>query len=461
MDLLLTHGYFLNEDEAEQRVMKPYPPLGILYISAYLKQRGFPVEVYDSTFELKSSFRNFISENRPRVVGIYSNLMTKLTVLEQIRHCKDNGCIAVVGGPDVPQYVDDYLQWGADVAVIGEGEATMAQLLPALLEGDPLDHIEGITFRRDDHSIIRTPPRPLIHDLDTIPFPDRDAIDIGQYVQTWKSHHGMGSLSLICARGCPFTCTWCSRSVYGETHRRRSVKNVVDEIELVLNRYQPDMLWFADDVFTIHHKWFYDFHAEMNRRNLRVPFECISRADRLNEDILKKMAGLGAFRIWFGSESGSQHVLDDMRRRVTVEEIQRITKLAKSFGIETGLFVMLGYPGETLADIEETAEHLKRTGADQFLTTVAYPIKGTEFYDQVSPRIITRTSWSTGTDRNIRFSGRYSDRFYWFANRYLVNEVRQFCLRKNGSTPWTSVASAYLKARLSRIGMEFTKGEHA
>src|ERR1051326_4674612 len=372
MDILLTHGYFLQEDEAEKRVMKPYPTLGILYISSYLKAKGFDVSVFDTTFTMKSGFARFIDEQKPSVVGIYSNLMTKLNVLEQIRYCHAAGSTVIVGGPDVPEYDGEYLRHGADVAVIGEGEATMAELLPALIGKNPLRTVAGIVFREDDGTIVRTPGRSLIQDLDSIPMPDRDAIDLQRYVDTWKTHHGSGSVSLICARGCPFTCTWCSRSVYGETHRRRSVNNVVDEIEHLMERYAPGMLWFADDVFTIQHKWFYQFYEEMKRRNLKIPFECISRADRLNEDILAKMSELGAFRIWYGSESGSQRILDAMKRRVSTEEIQSITKLAQKYGIQAGLFVMLGYPGEEISDIEATIDHLKKTGADTFLTTVAY-----------------------------------------------------------------------------------------
>lgn len=457
MDLLLTHGYFLQEDEAEKRVMKPYPTLGILYISAYLKRKGFAVEVFDTTFRLKSEFNTWIDEHRPGIVGIYSNLMTKLNVLEQIRFCKSKGCVVIVGGPDVPEYAEEYITFGADVAVIGEGEITMEELLPALIGNSSLHNIQGIVFRNDDGTIIRTLPRPLMPDLDLLPLPDRDAVDIQQYIDTWRTHHGMGSLSLICARGCPFTCTWCSRSVYGETHRRRSAVNVVDEIEYLLSRYKPDMLWFADDVFTINHKWFYEFYDEMKRRNIRIPFECISRADRLTEDILQKMAELGSYRIWYGSESGSQRILDAMQRRVSVEEIQHITQLAQRYGIRAGLFVMLGYLGEEIVDIESTVDHLKRTNADTFLTTVAYPIKGTEYYHHVAGRISTDRSWASGTDRNIPYSGRHSEQFYWYANRYLVNEVLHHKLRHNGKKNIGKIASAFAKAKIARVGMELTR----
>ena len=147
MDLLLTHGYFLSEDETEKRVMKPYPPLGILYISSFLKQKGFDVGVYDTTFRRKVEFQQFIESLRPSIVGVYSNLMTKLNVLEQIKILKSKGCTVIVGGPDVPEYANEYVQFGADIAVLGEGEATMLELLPALVKKSPLHGIAGIVFR--------------------------------------------------------------------------------------------------------------------------------------------------------------------------------------------------------------------------------------------------------------------------------------------------------------------------
>jgi radical SAM superfamily enzyme YgiQ (UPF0313 family) len=457
MDLLLTHGYFLKEDTAELRVMKPYPTLGILYLSAYLKAKGIDAAVFDSTFRSFDEFEARISADPPPVVGISSNLMTKLNVLRQVGLCKRSGCKVIVGGPDVAKYAAAYVEAGADAAVIGEGEETTLELLEVLRAGGQLRGVRGIACRDGEGKIFLTPPRPLIADLDAIPFPDRDAIRMEEYIGAWKERHGMGSVSLICARGCPYTCTWCSRSVYGDTHRRRSVANVVGEIEMIRERYNPDMLWFADDVFTMHHAWFREFHAEMKKRNLRIPFECISRADRLNEELLGKLAEIGAFRIWYGSESGSQRILDAMERRVSVGQIRSITHLARKAGIKSGLFVMLGYPGEEISDIEETARHLKEANADSFLTTVAYPIKGTSFYERMEKRITLPPDWASASDRQLRIAGRYTGRFYWFANRYLVNEVEQHRIRRDRAGGFGRLASAFAKAKLARIGMELTR----
>src|SRR5713101_3576231 len=174
MDLLLTHGYFLQEDETEKRVMKPYPPLGILYISSYLKSKGFDVRVFDTTFKRKSEFCSFIDVERPSVVGIYVNLMTKLHALELIRYCKRSGCTVIVGGPDVPEYAENYLRYGADIAVLGEGELTLEELLLALIGKRDLRSVAGIMFHDDDRGIVRTQNRDLIKDLDALPFPDRE-----------------------------------------------------------------------------------------------------------------------------------------------------------------------------------------------------------------------------------------------------------------------------------------------
>jgi anaerobic magnesium-protoporphyrin IX monomethyl ester cyclase len=459
MNILLTHGYFLHEDARERRVMKPYPPLGILYLSAYLKSLGISVQVFDTTFVRMEHFRAFVREHRPDVVGIYTNLMTKLTVLEMIRFLKQTGCIVVLGGPEPAWYVEEFLQRGADVIVIGEGEQTLAHLLEEIeLKGvHRLENVDGIAFRNEEGSIIRTNPRELIKDLDSLPLPDREAIDVEQYISTWRRHHGMGSISVITARGCPYTCTWCSHAVYGFTHRRRSPKAVVDEIEHVCSHYKPDMLWIADDVFTINHKWFFEYAREMEQRNIAIPFECISRADRLNDEVLKKMAQLGCFRIWLGSESGSSSILEAMSRGVTPEQICTMTKSAQRHGIQVGLFVMLGYEGETANDIEETIAHVTRTAPDVVLTTVAYPIKGTTYYDVVKDRIATSLPWDQRTERDLTVKGRYSDSFYWFAQRRIMNEVTSVRLSESGKAPIVRRFATFAKAQLARIGMEMTK----
>lgn len=459
MKLLLTHGYFLEEDKHEKKIMKPYPPLGILYISSYLKSAGHEVDILDSTFQKKKDYTYYLDYHPDiSVVGIYCNLMTKLNVLDMIRQAKERGLVVILGGPEPASYTGEFINAGADVVVIGEGEQTMLELMEAIPRSGfhNLHQVAGISFKDENGEIVHTPPRTLIDKLDTVPFPDRDAIDIKQYINTWQTYHGHGAVSLITARGCPYTCTWCSHGVYGFTHRRRTPGNVVDEIQLLREQYNPDMLWFADDVFTINYKWFYEYYAEMNRRGIHIPFECISRPDRVTEDILSKMADLGCFRIWFGSESGSQRILDAMSRRVSTDEIRNMTATAQRYGIEIGLFVMLGYDGETTGDIQETIEHLKQTQADTFLTTVAYPIKGTEYYERVRDRINTKLPWSERTERDNDVRGRLNSTYYWFAQRRMTNEVRYHIISNGHNSNLLEKAKTFSKAKISQFGMYLT-----
>lgn len=461
MDILLTHGYYLCEDPRERQIMKPYPPLGILYISSYLKACGFGVGVFDTTFQSQEAFFDYVTRTRPPVVGIYCNLMTRQNVLEMARFCKDQGCTVILGGPEPANYAEEYLKRGADVVVVGEGEFTLEELLPHLARYGPtrMHHIQGIAYRDEDGRFVCTLPRPYIENLDAQPFPDRAAIDIHEYIRVWREHHGMGSVSLITARGCPYRCRWCSHAVFGYTHRRRSPENVADEIELILETYQPDMLWYADDVFTIHRRGFFGLAEELKRRGIRIPFETISREDRLNEEVIRALAEMDCFRLWIGSESGSQRVIDAMERDISVRRTQEMTRLLQQYGIQVGMFIMLGYEDEEVADIEATVEHLKAANPDVFLTTVAYPIKGTPYYDQVADRIIPLKSWDEGSDRDHTVAGRHSRRFYEFAIRWMVGEVAWYKQRNGAVRNYRQMAKALVNAKVGRLGMLLTQNE--
>ena len=461
MDLLLAHAYYLSEDPHERVVMKPYPPLGLLYLSAHLKAKGFAVDVCDGTFSGRDELHALITRARPPVVGLYATLMTRRSVLEAIRVCKSISAIVVLGGPEPAPHAEAYLARGADIIVSGEGEQTLEELLPHLARHGvaQLGEIRGIIYRADDGTVVRTEPRPQLRDLDAQPFPDRAAIDLPRYVTMWRQHHGLGSVSLITGRGCPYTCTWCSHAVFGYSHRQRGAPNVADEVEAIIACYRPDMLWYADDVFTLQPRWLGAYAAELKRRGLRIPFETISREDRLNEDIVATLAEMGCRRLWVGSESGSQRVLDRMSRKTDAARVRAMVKLLQRHGIQAGLFIMLGYEGEETADIEETVDHLKVASPDVFVTTVSYPIKGTPYHDAVADRVVSLKPWSEGSDRDTTVTGRHSRRFYSFATRWMVNEVAWHREQSNPERRYRRLAKTYLNARLGRLGMRLTERE--
>jgi len=325
----------------------------------------------------------------------------------------------VMGGPEPANYAEQYLAAGAHVVVSGEGELA----LEAILRAVPLEQIPGVFFRDAGGRTVNTGPARLLADLDAQPWPDRERVDIDRYLSVWREHHGAGSVSVITARGCPYHCRWCSHSTFGKTHRRRSASAVVDEVEWILGRYHPEQLWFADDVFTIHHGWLDQYAAEMRRRGLRVPFECITRADRLNARVTAQLAELGCDRVWIGSESGSQRLLDAMERGVTIAQVRDAVRQLKLNGILTGMFFMWGYEGEDLTDIEATYEHVKACQPDVFFTTISYPIKGTPYYAEVAPKLVQLGAWQATTDRDIKIQGRRSRRFYQLADQLLRSET--------------------------------------
>ncbi len=458
MNLILTHGYFLNDDPAEQRIMKPYSPLGILYISAYLKENGFDNKIFDTTFSSKSELKNYLIEEKPDYIAIYVNLMTKLNVLEIIRFIKSNESInkakIILGGPEIRYNASDLLEHGADFVVIGEGEETTLELITKLemKNGSDYKNIKGIGFKDSSGKITFNAERTLISDIDSLPMPNRNGINIGNYQAAWKKRHKLDAVSVSTMRGCPYTCRWCSRAVYGLSYRRRSPKKVVEELLQIKGEYNPDTIWFVDDVFTISHKWLSGFNEELKKNSLKIKYECITRADRMNENVIKTMKESGCFRVWIGAESGSQKIIDVMDRRVKVEKVREMIQLSRKYGIEAGTFIMLGYPGETERDIEETINHLKKSNPDYFTITVAYPIKGTEFFEEIEANQLNAFEWEKQSDRDRDFVRTYPKRYYVYAVRRVVNEV-MFHQKINNGSIGSKVLKLKLKSYAAKAGM--------
>jgi radical SAM superfamily enzyme YgiQ (UPF0313 family) len=427
MNVLLTHGYFLHEDEKEKAIMRPYPPLGILYISGYLKDKSVNHQVFDSTFSSENEWIDYVLKHKPKLIAFYTNLMTKVKILHLIDKLKEYDSLSdtkfLLGGPDVTYNIENYMKNGADYIVIGEGEETFHDTIIQFEGENEFEKVTGLVFKNSEGEIVKNPPRVKIKDVNELSGPNREAIDLTNYLEVWKKHHGKSTLNISTQRGCPYTCKWCSTAVYGQSYRRRSPKLVVDEIEQLIDSYNPDALWFVDDVFTVSHKWLNEFHQEMTSRNVSIQFECITRAERLNEEVLQKLKEIGCFRIWIGAESGSQRIIDKMDRKVDINVVKDMIQLTTKMGMESGTFIMLGYPTETMEDINLTIQYLKDANPDVFTITVAYPIKGTSLYTEIEKDIIQAPTWNSSTDREIDFTRIYSRKFYDYAVRKVVNEV--------------------------------------
>lgn len=456
MNLLLVHNYFLEEDAVEQKVMRPYPPLGILSVSAFLESKAVDHDVFDGTFSSQEKLNELIQSSRPGYIGIYVNFLVRKNVLRTIEFVKTilPNTIIILGGPDGKYHAENYLNNGADYIVIGEGEESFFQLIDNLENGVSIAKIDGIAFK-DENKVVLNPSRNHIKDLDILPWPNRKKIQLDNYLNTWKENHGYNSITVNTQRGCPFTCNWCSHAVYGDTYRRRSPKNVVQELAALMQDYNPDRFWFVDDVFTMSKKWMEEFLKELKSENLSISYECITRADKLDEETITLLKESGCTLVWIGAESGSQKVLDLMDRRVDASQVRDMIKLVKVKGIQTGTFIMLGYPGETEEDIYETIEHLKDCEPDFFTINKAYPIKGTKLYEGVEAILTEETDWKTTSDNEIDFKRTYNSRYYDFAIRKIYNEVWEQKFKRNGDLMGS--LKCEIKSFVSGIGMKLSK----
>lgn len=462
LKIVITHGYYIRDDEKEKSIMMPYVPLGLLYISAWLEKHNLNHEVYDTTFSSQVEHVKFITGYRPDIIAIYTNLMTKINVLTLIRHIRSTGSVSnsliVLGGPDVTHNREEYLSNGADLLIIGEGEETMREIVELYAENKQkhFAQIHGLAYKGSTGSVISTPVREKIKWLDEIPFPNRKKIDILPYLKTFKTHHGYSSLSISTQRGCPYSCNWCSTSVYGQSYRRRSPANVLAEIIEMQQHYAPDQFWFVDDVFTINFNWMKEFEELVQKRKIAIQYECITRADRLDENIIDLLKNSGCKTVWIGIESGSQQILDNMNRRVLVDKSTEMIVLAKRKGLKVGTFIMLGYPGETEADIIKTREFLRVSSPDHFTITTVYPIKGTRLYQQTMNDHI-KGNWASTTDKDIKFNMTYHKTYYDFAVRWIVNSIKWHQSQEKKDIPFVMTMMWRLKIGISRFGMILTR----
>lgn len=440
VDLLLVNPLFLQEDPVEQKLMTPYFPLGLLYLAASARDAGYETSIFDAMFEVSDeSFAAILARERPRIVGIGVLATVRAAALRLAQIAHDQGAIVVVGGADPTGRPESYLEHGVngaqpvDVVVIGEGEQTLLDLLPILLEAGPQDgrlsQIEGLAYRDGDGQIQRTAERQHCTDLDSLPLPARDLLNLDNYRSAWREHHGSFSLSIIATRGCPYGCKWCQKSVFGRSFRPRSPEAVAEEMRLIKERYHPDQLRIVDDVMGIDRNWVRRWHDAVLARDAVIPFECLSRVDLMDEELVRLLKESGCIRIALGAESGSQRVLDAMNKGTRVEQILLAAELCRQHEIETYFYIMLGYPGEEWEDICKTVDLLKETRPSRFSSTIAYPLPGTEFFEEVGHRLLDTPDWDYTAENKLLFQREYSTSFYRWVQRWLHQEWQAARLR--------------------------------
>jgi anaerobic magnesium-protoporphyrin IX monomethyl ester cyclase len=362
-----------------------FPPLGLGYIAAHLKNKGISVELVDCTFLSFKDAMERIRNSHPRIIGLQVMFSMKEKALQMVELLRKDCELLVAGGPLPTSNPEEFLQ-SFDVVGLGEGEETMLDIVQAVQNGKPLKQVKGIAYK-DLGKTIFTAPRDFINNLDEIPFPAREMFDNQAYKAYYSRNFGYTTTSIMTSRGCPFQCDFCSRPVFGNRFRSRTPKNIAEEVQQVHDLCY-DRVWFADDCFTLGRKRFLDICHELIRRRVNIGWECLSRVDTIDEEVAEKMRKAGCVRVFFGIESGNDTVLKLMNKQITVRQAEQAVNTCKKAGIQVGAFFILGYPGETDKTVLDTVDFASSLPLDYLSFTFPYPIPGTPLYERVKDSMI-------------------------------------------------------------------------
>ena len=371
-----------------------FPPLGLLYIAAYAEKEGHQVAVRDLAIRKKMEDIDF---KKYDIVGISTDTTRHRQALQLAKKAKASGCMVVMGGPH-PSYADEEIlsTQRVDFIVRGEGEVTFSELVATLQKNDGTFHsVQGISFFSNGQ-LVRTPPRPFIENLDSLPLPARHLIHMDDYRRT--KFGGRDITPLITSRGCPYQCAFCASShFWGTKVRMRSVESVLKEIGEIYDRYHFNAVAFVDDTFNVSPKRVMELCRVIIDQKLDLWWWNLSRIDLLlrNEEMVKEMVRAGGKAVFIGVESSNPKTLNELKKGIDVEDIVQTVEMLKRNGIEIHASYILGGLHDTVKTIHDTIRFAKRldTNVAQFAILTPYP--GTAVYEQVKDRIFKwRSPWS-------------------------------------------------------------------
>jgi len=394
-----------------------------------MREAGHTVALFDTNLrENPLEVRESLKKHQPDYFIIYDdgfNYLTKMCLTNMreaacimAKEAKRSGCVVIMNSSDATDRYEHYLNNGVDYVVRGEGEETLKILLENIGNAE---NIDGLAFKKGDRIVV-TRQRNVLRELDSLPLPAWDLVDVELYKKTWLSKSNYFSLNLATTRGCPFKCNWCAKPIYGNRYNSRSPEHVVREIEFVLGNYSPDHFWMSDDIFGLKPGWIQEFRDLVKSKGLKFRYKIQSRVDLLlQENTIEALAESGAETVWVGAESGSQKILDAMDKGTTIKEIEEASILLRKKGIRAGFFLQFGYPGETREDIEKTIAMVLKLMPDEIGISVSYPLPGTKFYEKVKDQLSSKQNWSDSDDLSMMYGGTYPPEFYKILHRYVHN----------------------------------------
>jgi radical SAM superfamily enzyme YgiQ (UPF0313 family) len=432
MKILLTHSYFLKRDPKQLKNNRPYPPLATLYAAAILRANGFTVQLADLQFvSSPSTIKTYIEAFAPDALVIYDdafNYLNKMCLTNMRSAAFEMQAIAkkynlpvIVSSSDATDHLEQYFINGADYILIGEGEQTLLELMLALKANTAPEAlvVKGLAMFKNK-SVVKAPPRVVLKNLDELPPPAWDLLDIRPYRDIWLKHQGYFSINMVTTRGCPYKCNWCAKPVYGNRYNSHAPEAIVAQIKTLQQTMGVEHIWFADDIFGLKPGWIVAFNSFIQAQQIKIVYKIQSRADLLlEEETVKALAESGCEEVWIGAESGSQKILDAMDKGITLLQIKEATSLLKKYKIKPCFFLQFGYLGEQMQDIQATLELLKTLKPFDLGISISYPLPGTKFYERVKNELVVKQNWKDSDDLDMMFESSYSPEFYRLLQRFV------------------------------------------
>jgi len=377
----------VGDNKSFEKLINFIPPLSLMYIAAVLENNNIEVKIIDNYLKKNIDIYNILKKEKPNIVGISTTTPTYGNTIKICNKIKKffPRIITVIGGPHVSALPEESIAPKAiDIGLVGEGEITFLKLVQELEKNKPkLENIEGLVFK-EKNIVIRTKVRQLIKDLDSIPFPARHLVPpLREYKSTPASYKKLPVGILVSSRGCPMSCTFCDNATFGSRCRFRSPKNVLDEVEELIEKFGAREIKFFDDNFTLNKKLLFEICDEFKKRKIDIEWSCLTKATLVSKEILQKMKSAGCWQVLFGLESGDSKILRTLKKGLTLEQSESAVKLAKEVGLSVRADFLMGLPGETLETMKKTLEFAKKVNPSFAHFNKFTPYPGTEIYKQL------------------------------------------------------------------------------
>lgn len=436
LDILFSHSYYYKLDPKQWKNKTPFPPLGTLYAASLLRENNYSVDLFDvNLLENPLPIQSVLEEKKAKYLVIYDdgfNYLTKMCLtnmreacFEMISFGKKENCIVIVCSSDATDHYKEYLEKGADYIIQGEGELTLLELINAIEKGNEIETVNGIVFQKKG-IVTQNPKRTVFENLDQLPLPAWDLVDIDAYKRIWAKSNQSFTLNLATTRGCPFKCNWCAKPIYGNRYNAHSPEYIVKEIAFLQEKFNVSRFWMCDDIFGLKPNWVQEFNAELQKKNLKISYYIQSRVDLLlKENTIDALAKSGCEEVWVGAESASQKILDAMDKGTKVAEIYEATRLLKAHKIRIAFFLQFGYLTEIKEDIRKTIAMVKELLPDSIGISISYPLPGTPFYEKVKEDLKLKANWTDSDDFEMMFNGSFDSVFYRKLQRFVHKEYRK------------------------------------